>query len=103
MEFLKHFKALENGRRITVGAIFENGQMSFGLAVLKPGENFCKITGRNKALGRAKSRNAIVDNLVGIDNPKDYFITRSSELAFVKNNAIEDWVEEVKMKHQNRA
>ncbi len=94
MEFTKRFKARETGRRITIGAIYDENlkQMFFGVATCKPGDAFNKKNGHDKSLGRAKSRkpyHIVTVPLPSRDDIKGYFYEMATTLEEQKNTEIE--------------
>lgn len=92
MEFCKHFKALPNGRRITVGAIYEDGTMTFGVSVCKPGEPFCKKLGHAKAVGKARSKNQHAGQVTVPSSERQpigpYFRTMAQHVMNMKNEEL---------------
>ncbi len=97
MEFLKHSKQLEKGRRISVGAIYnEDGTMTFGYAICKPGDVFRKKVGHDRAVGKARSRNPFYRAHVSAPDremPGKFFIN-------IANGIIDNKNEELKLRDQ---
>lgn len=97
MEFIKHSKQFENGRRITVAANVrpsEYGlQMTFGIAVCKPGDIFVKRQARAKAQGRSISNNpALILTLDPVDRApariRDVYYRHADMLIAAKNEEL---------------
>lgn len=95
MKFVKKFKALPNGRKITVGAVYNEDtyEIKFGISVCKPGEPFSKECAHNKAIGRAESSHSFYHEQI-VPSPdrtaiEKFFYTVAEKLAEQKNEEIE--------------